>query len=313
MNIHKVFPIVFCLTLFACSNHSNNKQVSSHEEKVIVRPRTIGKYIFIKGEKIKGNYILIVGEDSYRDISIVKKGLRYGLIDKNKQIILPIEYDNIRYQHLGTYFYITKNNLTGVVTDEGYLNIPIMYESILYDWKENVSDEYDCFIVQKNKKLGSVDYYNNIIIPIEFDGISNWVEYGPDAHYVKKNNLYGLIDYNSGELIIPVIYDGLRVCDKYCIEVKKNGHYGVVSQKNKIIIPCIYDKVFVDLDYLGFEENHKNRILAEKNRIWYEFKMNGKIARTNVSATEIDKDILTYKPDSNEYRYHLKDCMVFPK
>jgi len=307
------FSIIICLFIIGCSQQTkkDNQSNIDKNKSSIVGPKNIGEKIFVNAQLITGKYAIIEDEDNNHDIFIVKKGNRFGLINNKNQIILSIEYDTIVRPHLANYFYVTKNNLTGVVTFDGFLTIPFIYEHIEYDWKEKESGEEDCFIVQKNKKLGSIDFHNNIIIPIEYDGISNWVEYGPNAHYVKKEGLYGLANWNSGKLIIPVIYDGLEDY-KGCIKVKKNGRYGVLSWENKVIVPCVFDRMYLDLDYFDFKANHKDRIFARKNNVWYEFETNGNLIRPNVPTNEINKDLLEYIPDSDEFRYHLKDCMTFP-
>ncbi len=309
------FLASFLVVIFivGCDKHiTKDERLNANKENSFTnRPKNLGKNIFINGEVISEEYKIIEDIDNRLDIFVVKKGNRFGLINNKKKIILPIEYDTIERPHLENYFYITKNSLTGVVTKVGNLNIPIYYESIEYDWKNNVNEEEDGFIVQKNKKLGSIDFYNNVIIPIEYDGVSNWVEYGPSAHYIKKNGLYGLVDYNTGALKIPPIYDGLVASCRF-VWVKKNGKYGVLTYRNKVVFPCVYTKIFIDLDCYGFEEVRVGRVLVEKNNIWYEYYKNGLLKKSNVPKDEIDKRFLTDRADSTEFSYHLKDCMVFP-
>ena len=304
--MRRIFYIIasFCLIL-SCSN-------SPKKDKSITEISDTIKNIFISQPINLDSCSIIVDPYDRTDFSIIRKTDKFGLINDKNQLLLPIEFDTIERPRLADYFFITKNRLIGVVTSGGILTVPVYYEHIEYDWKEQKSAEEDCFIVQKNRKLGSIDFHNKTIIPIEYDGISNWVEYGPEAHFVKKGTKYGIIDYNTGKLIIPVEYDGIDV-HRGVIEIKKNNRYGVVSWKNEEIIPCTYDRLFVDLDYFGFEKNHKDRIFAKKDNVWYAFLMNGKLLKSNVSTVEIDSDFLKYKPDSNEYRYHLKDCMVITK
>lgn len=299
------YLIISFLLLFGCNDSPKRDNISTRKNDTIVN-------VFINKKINLDSCLIIEDPDNRTDFSIIKKDCKFGLINTKRQLLLPIEYDIIERPHLADYFFVSKNSLFGVVTSDGTLTVPILYEHIEYDWKEQKSGEEDCFIVQKNKKLGSIDFHNNTRIPIEFDGISNWVEYGPDAHYVKKGNHYGIADYNTGKLIIPVEYDGIDAHNEL-IEVKKNGHYGILSWKNEGIIPCIYDRLYVDLDYFGFERNHKDRIFAQKDNIWNEFLLSGKLLKSNISTKEIDKDFLKYEPDSNEYRYHLRDCMVFSK
>ncbi len=293
------------ILLLGCNNSSKRDNISIKKNDSFVN-------VFVNKKINLDSCSIVIDPYNRKDFSIIKKGSKFGLVNNENQLLLPAEYDTIERPRLADYFFITKNNLSGVVTSDGILTVPIFYEHIEYDWKEQKSGEKDCFLIQKNRKLGSIDFHNTIIIPFEYDGISNWVEYGPDAHYVKKGTQYGIIDYNTGELIIPVEFDGIV---DHCglIEIKNKGRYGIISWKNKEIIPCIYDRLYVDIDYFGFKQNHKDRIFAHKNNVWYEFLLSGKLLKSNVLTSEIDKVFLNYRPDSNEYRYHLNDCMVFPK
>jgi hypothetical protein len=304
--MRKISCLLVSLYLILGCSHSPKKDRINIENDMI-------KNIFIYQTINLDSCSIIEDPFDRTDFSVIRKLDKFGLINDKKQLLLPIEYDTIERPHLAGYFFITKNNLSGVVTSDGILTVPLNYEHIEYDWKEQKSGDEDCFIVQKNQKLGSIDFHNRIIIPIEYDGISNWVEYGPDAHYVKKNKLYGLIDYNSGKLIIPVIYEGLIVHRTNCIEVKKNGLYGIINWNNKVIIPYIYNKIYVDFDFIGLDRSHKDLIYAENKANWYKFDPNGRLISSNVPLSQIEKDVLSYKPDSNEYRYALKDCMIFPK
>ncbi len=272
------------------------------------------KNIFIS-EKIslEGCQLIEVRSDG-NIFSIVKKNGKCGLLKSQNQLVLPIEFDTIVPCYWESCFFISKNSLFGVVNTDGFLTVPIYYEYIEVEAKgeqllQGVITK-KTFIVQKNRKLGTIDFRNNLIIPIEYDGISNWVEHGPKAHYVKKNGLYGLINYNTGELIIPILYEGIKV-RKNLVEVKRNGLFGVRTLKNEEVIPCVYDKIFVDLNYFGLERNHKERIFAKSNQDWSEFLVDGKLVQSKLVMGKNYKFLKNVK--ANSYKYHLQDCMVFPK
>lgn len=303
--------LVVCLTfifLTGCTNHS--------DKTAIHRPHNLGRNIFITGQTITGQYSIIKDSDCKEELIIVKKDMRFGLVNEKRQIVLPIEYDTIiKPRCFDNYFYIGKNKLFGVVTEKGNLNIPIIYGFIAQESKHYAEGEDYCFIVQKNKRFGSVDFYNNTIIPFEYDGITNWVEYGPHAHYVKKGNLYGLVDYNTGKTIVPAIYNGLTVYSNTWVKVKKDEIYGILSIQNKVIIPIKYDKIYMDLNFMGLEKNHKDRIYTRKDGEWNEFTTRGKLLKSNINVVNLDKwdvgdDFFTSKPDSNEFSYHLRDLMI---
>ena len=171
--------------------------------------------------------------------------------------------------------------------------IPFEYQSINQTWYNNFSG-IDTFIVQKNDKLGTIDFKNNVVIPIEYDGISGWVEWGPEAHYVKKDGKYGLLAHN-GNLLIPVIYDDVFYYSNNIITVKNNEKKGIVNIRNQVIIPCIYDEIILDIDFWGFKSKNKNedQIIVKKNNIWTYMNLKGDITRKNVPNGEIIKKYAT--------------------
>jgi hypothetical protein len=270
-------------SLCSCNNsHQNTTCKDATQDTIQLETKSAIENIFIDGEKITGNYSIITERYSRYDYSIVKSNGFYGLINDSNRIVLPIVYDSIWRLQFGDYFFITKDSLIGIVTYNGDLNVPIIYEHIEYDWKEQKTGEEDGFIVQKNKKLGSIDYFNNIIIPIEFDGISNWVEYGPNAHYIKKDSLYGLINYNSGHIIIPPIYQFVGFWSNNCITVRKNRKFGLMNINNETVIPIKYDKLHLELDYGAYGTNSKDRVYVEKDGVWLQYNLDGKLIKKDV-------------------------------
>jgi len=300
----KLLNILILLTIYSSSACIGDKLIGQNLNN--------DKNIFIC-EKIDFDSLSIVEYPKmFKKFIIVKQKNKYGLLNEKKQLILPIEYDSIEHTHSAYWFVISKNKLYGVVSDEGVLTVPIYYEHIEDDFKGSKNIDDVGFIVQKNLKLGSIDFHNNIIIPIEYDGISNWVEYGPDAHYVKKGNFYGLINHHTGELIIPDIYDGLEVHRENIVEVKKNGLYGVLNFENKVVLPCMYNTLYVDLNWMGLEKYHEDIICASSKTEKFIFDVNGKLKSTEL-LNQVDKKGKFHNKDYNEYGYHLIECMIFPK
>jgi hypothetical protein len=268
--------------------------------------------IFIYEDLNYDSLIIFKESSGQAKISIIKKGNLFGLVNHENKLILPIEYDSIEYNRLSLSYIITKDKLQGILTDEGILTVPIIYEHIEYDWKENDNNKSYGFIVQKNKKIGSIDFQNNTIIPIIYDGLSNWVEYGPDAHYVKRGDLYGLIDCYSGNLIIPPVYEGLAVHRLNLVEVKKNGHYGIVDYDNNFIIPCKYNSIHVDLNWMNMSDNYRELIYASTETEELIFELDGKLV-SKKGKSKIDNRNENTNVDFNEYDYQLVECMIFPK
>ena len=116
--------------------------------------------------------------------------------------------------------------------------IPFEYDAIYSTWydysyiEKEFPNTENIFTVEKDGKIGTIDENNNVIIPIIYDGLSGWVEYGPEAHFVKNNDKYGIIS-PKGDIIIPIEYDYVGLPENGVIGVRKDGKYGVVSWKIK--------------------------------------------------------------------------------
>ena len=70
---------------------------------------------------------------------------------------------------------------------EGNIKLAFEYDSICDTHYNNFEPEENKYIVIKNGKVGTVDIHNKVIIPIIYDELSGWVEYGPEAHFAKKD------------------------------------------------------------------------------------------------------------------------------
>jgi len=203
---------------------------------------------------------------------IVKKDSMMGIVNKNNKALIPFIYDSIHAPHR-SYYFAFKNNKCGVINLKGDTLIPFEYELITRAWEDSRQNE-ERFIVQRNKKFGTISFQNKEIIPIIYDGISGWVEYGPPAHYVVKDNKCGLVTYD-GKLLIPLDYDYLNYINNSLIECIKEKKHGVIDINNRTIVPCINDSI--EVDYNSFTIGNKGgRIKILKNGIWSYLDLNGK-------------------------------------
>lgn len=244
---------------------------------------------------------------------IAKKDGFYGFVSRKNEVIQPFKYNYIYALKGGYAVFVDQNNKVGIYDESGKIMIPFEYEAIYSTWYNNhLTNEFptnkDIFIVEKDGKIGTIDNENNVIIPIIYDGLSGWVEYGPNAHFVKNNDKYGIISH-KGEIIIPIEYDYVGLPQSGVIRVIKNGKYGVVSWKNEEILPCIYDKIVLDIPWIDFGDE-KPKIVALQQNVWKYFDLNGKLLQTNVSLKVInDKYDYIFKwgdPSNENYDFDLK-------
>jgi len=157
-----------------------------------------------------------------------KKDGKYGLIDKDNNIIYPFISKNIQSSRLFDYFVVEKSGKFGLIDEKGQTVLPFEYGSIEHCFYSKSKR----FIVEQNGLFGVIDINQNIIIRIEYDEISNWVEYGPEEHSITRNSKKGLIS-REGKIIIPPIYDEIYVDNAQIIKVKIKKSLGQLTGKIK--------------------------------------------------------------------------------
>lgn len=233
---------------------------------------------------------------------IAKKNNMYGFITKENDIIKPFEYKNI-YELKDQLVFINTDGKAGMYNEKGEIKLPFEYDAIYDTYYTNFEPEESKYIVIKNGKVGTVDIHNKVVIPIIYDGLSGWVEYGPEAHFAKKNGKFGLISY-EGQVIIPLEYEYVDLPASGIIVVRKNGKYGAISLANKEILPCIYDKIFDDIPVEYDGNRQKPKLVVLQNDAWSYYDIKGKVIRKNIPKSEIIKKYgyrLEWGGPSNEH------------
>jgi len=250
-------------------------------------------------------------KDSTQVIFISKKGKRFGIINLIGKITLPVEYEKINQFEGNSTTIAKKDGLFGLINSSGEIKIPFIYQNIISykDWdycilqkdkfygvidKQSLQvifpmeyqDIEQCFydetkfIAKKDGHYGIITRSNQIIIPFEYEKISNWVEYGPKEHFVIKDGKEGLIS-REGETVIPPVYDKIFVDNGTLIKVEKNGVYGTINWKNKIVHPIQYEQILWEWPYLTGRPI--DTIYVKKSGKYFATNTDGKVIIESVS------------------------------
>ncbi|NYR10875.1 WG repeat-containing protein [Psychrobacter sp. BI730] len=164
---------------------------------------------------------------------------RYGLLNKQGQLVVPLEYDYIvqlidsekMIEREGDIVKVKKNNKYGLINSSGEVVLPLEYEDIT-----SFSDKL--LVVKINGKYGLVDEKGRVVIDLKYDELgaisSNMAVAVKDEDYkfinrcgVEEQGL-GVYEY-AGSFI-----DGLAL-------VRKGGKYGFINNKGQAVISIIYD------------------------------------------------------------------------
>lgn len=197
----------------------------------------MGKVIdFIKNNKVKVLILSIL-------IVLLVVGI-YFLIFKNKK-------NNYSVEEISKYKYnqLNKDGKYGVISAKGDILVEPEYDSIKIPNPEKgvfiCDKENNTIILNENGEEILKQYKEVSAIPI--NGIISNLPYEKRVLKYKKDEKYGLIDYN-GKVITKAIYDEVKGLENKESEllVKKDGKYGVVNDKGVKLINEEYDSIVAD-------------------------------------------------------------------
>ncbi|MGH1518408.1 WG repeat-containing protein [Chryseobacterium sp. JK1] len=278
------------------TNHNSSEYYNAKKGKVF--------HIYNRNlKKIGESYEKVSNDFSVSTPAIIFKNLKgkYGMVNSDGFILIPFEYQELDKLNKDL-FLGKKNGKLGIIDKNGKQKIPFEYKN-LYDLNEEglfVADAkiidinnktilsgYESlipvhyndhqFIVSKNKKYGVVDLKSKILLPLEYDEISNWVEYGPhERHFIVKNGKYGLVEYGTFKVVIPPVYEKFRQRERLIFASRENKA-GILDIDNKEICPFIFDEVKPSI-FLR-DTDQKNRAYAKKGNQFYEITLAGKIIK----------------------------------
>lgn len=258
-------------------NHLFEKIVDS-DSYIILNTITHKKGVInFKGKyEIECKYDDIVNNQS---IFIVKDKSKYGLITKNDTVLKPLIYDAIyplNYQKdtlFQNQFLVTKRGFEGII--DPFLEkeiIPLRYKNV-----QTFSNYY--IVTNSENKNGLFSEKGNRIISEDYE-FYNISQNKIFAAKKDKKYLLTLVDNNYSEIEVPVdefVKKGMFAIafTKSNFQIFKNkGKFGVISNKNEIVIACEYDaieNIYSTSEFI-VKKNKKFGIINSKNQITLDIK-----------------------------------------
>lgn len=167
--------LIFQNSVFADKPFCNDKNlwgIKYDKENILIEPQY--------------KKLIILGKDSY----IVQKKSKFGLVDSQNNILVPIKYIQAE-RVLGKFLKLGTGSKYGIYNDEGKEIIPVEYSSINLLFG-------GMFLTCKDYKFGIIDFNGNIILENKFDDI-----YMPDKSTmrIKYNGKWYELEQISGETL----------------------------------------------------------------------------------------------------------------
>jgi len=195
---------------------------------------------------IDGNVILVGYEN------------KINLLDRKGSVISYVKYDNHIKNRIiphNDLLIMEKNNKQGLVNSKGMEISAFIYDSIGfnsngYEMKDLVKGR---ILVGIGGKIGYIDEAGKEIVPIIYDNIEGFgtVKKSNFNNFVRveNNSKYGLLDFESGYLTVPAIYDEISSFNDLSsnlnkiAKVKKDRKYGFITKDGEVIISPIYQEI----------------------------------------------------------------------
>lgn len=206
---------------------------------------------------------------------------KYGYINEEGKLTLPVEYDNI--SELENYYYneqtneeveidysnylkIYKENTgTGIALKDGNILIDAIYSSIL-NFGENT------FAVTKGDnnqaQLGIIDINGNIVKEYINGGIFDDSEVFNKYEVISLNGKNGVVNRNL-EIIVPIEYDSMDIetseatnelgkYEEYYFIGKNGDVYTIMDEEANTIIDSSYESIYDLINKYGTNVNTEN-------------------------------------------------------
>jgi len=186
-------------------------------------------------------------------IAVAQKGDKFGIVNENREVVLPFEYSEIvlpdakRSTTYNKYRYIMVRDSSGkcgIVDNTGKIIVRPQYAEIIHGAGGIIIDDCEYIMVRHavENKLGYIDLKGKVAIPLKYDNVLPFVG-GLAA--VEQNGKWGYIN-KSGAMVIQSLYSGANSFVGNYAVVKKTTKWGTIDKKGKIVIPLVYDKIFDD-------------------------------------------------------------------
>lgn len=287
------------------------------EENSLVTLKQDGKLKLLVIDPFKihsESYDKIVGANG-GNVILVWYNNRISLLDRKGALISYTKYDhfvNDRVIPGNDLFIMEKNKKQGLVNLAGLEISPFIYDKIGfqindYDKKDLINGRIK---VEIGGKIGYINETGHELIPVSYDGIegfgSSTKKFSNDLVEVKNNGKIGLIAFENGNLVVPVIYDEISSYQNVnnnlfkIAKVNKNGKFGFINVGGEEIISPIYDEVKVSNNgNVSFRLNHEWGIMNSLGKVTFNekadipFIFNGINNKYKLYLNKVSDNILT--------------------
>ena len=177
----------------------------------------------------------------------LEQNQKYGVIDRNGNIVIEAEYEAVQIPNPSKAIFVCVKEYNENTKE---------YETVVYNEKKEV-------LLSNYKNVQAISIYTNV----------NLTPYEKSVLTYKENGKYGLINLEGKQITKPV-YDEISSINykEGTFLVKQNELEGIINMKGKVIIKCEYESVTSD-NYYSENGNKKQAgfIVSKKTEDGYRY------------------------------------------
>lgn len=177
----------------------------------------------------------------------LEQNQKYGVIDRNGNIVIEAEYGAVQIPNPSKAIFVCVKEYNENTKE---------YETVVYNEKKEV-------LLSNYKNVQAISIYTNV----------NSTPYEKSVLTYKENGKYGLINLEGKQITKPVYYEISSINYKEgTFLVKQNELEGIINMKGKVIIKCEYESVTSD-NYYSENGNKKQAgfIVSKKTEDGYRY------------------------------------------
>jgi hypothetical protein len=216
--------------------------------------------------------------EDYGDFSIVSRAGKKGLVSKDGKVIIPIAYDEIRYDERNEIFFIAKKEYKdkwrleykykwGLANKKGKIFVSMKYDYLTTFCKGLI-------VVKSNDKFGLMDKTGKIIVYPKYDMLGLVEESNDEGYRIIRISEGQSSFYNAffaeNRSLSEWSDDQIKYVEEYCRDlflVGKEGYkFGLIDENGTEVLRTEFDEV----------APYEDLILARKGDKWGIFDLRGK-------------------------------------
>ena len=273
---------------------------------IIISILILAVLIFIVINKVNDNKKYQIPEIRIHEYLVLNQDGKYGVIDKNGNIIITPEYTDVKIPNPQKAVFVCyeDNGIIKILNQNGEEKYT-EYEKVEPIRLNNVSSSlmYEKTVLKyyENGKYGLIDFEGKEVTNPIYDDIQS-LAYREGNLLIQQNKKYGIIDPN-GKVIIKPEYDNIS-SDNYNINIEQSGYivenitdegyrYGYINNDGKMILKT------------EFNELSRVTNIENKNDIYFILAQNGRFG-----VNRNNKNIINYEYQSISYDNENKIWVV---